>query len=147
MSSLINIPFNHEPIDTVQKFNTDYTVPIGKYARVVINVSCSAYVSHTDNPNVRIKTLDNGTVNESIEIWANSSDVISSVRTPANTNTESPLTAKGTSTVSIKLNGVIFVSLASTALSTSTNTGGLPYFTQISGIVNVGMHAEEFNNV
>lgn len=82
MSAPYIIPFNHQPVST--GVSTNYTVPSGKYARVVINLNASAACSQNDSLGTGFSGAPSASVNcqsdsksNSIELWLKAGDNIS----------------------------------------------------------------------
>ena len=85
MSSIVNIPFNHEPVGLNFKNNASYTVPAGKYARVVANIECSIYVTDAVNNSntTRYPSPSMADKTREVELWLPSGTVLASSKTNA----------------------------------------------------------------
>ena len=85
MSSVVNIPFNNEPVGLDFKNNASYTVPVGKYARVVVNIECAIYVTDAVNNSnfMRYPSPSMSDKTREVELWLPSGTILASSKTNA----------------------------------------------------------------
>lgn len=151
MASIINIPFNFQPVNTGVVANGSYTVPAGKYARVMATLSVKSYMG----PLVQVSgSVDggNGEDSVSIELWLKSGDIVSvsnsagsATATASGNINQASNFANAISTANLLVNGVVVssVTCASWVYLTPANTT----IFNLSGTANVNYQYAEFTNI
>jgi hypothetical protein len=160
MGSIVNIPFNFQPVNTVAGLNTNYTVPTGKYARVVVTADGEAFIGSiqaSSNYTATYFSVTQSSKTCTLELWLKTGDVLSFTNTPAsgsttknNTNGNvTPPQSSASTTTEIKVNTVVIARLVSRVIEASNLSGGSPSNLNInwSGTSNVAWVASEYNNV
>jgi hypothetical protein len=154
MSAPYIIPFNFQPSATGNVANAGYTVPAGKYARVMANLSVKSHPSSysavgSGSPPVYAASGEDST---SIELFLKSGDVVS----VSNSAGSATATASGNayaasnfavavSTANISVNGTI---VASVTCSSSCFLSPANITTMnLSGTSTVNYSYAEFNNI
>jgi hypothetical protein len=101
----IVVPFDFDPVNTVEN-TTSYTVPVGKYALVTIEVWAKAVVNQADTvqPTVPAASVGNVDINsdsksESIQLWLSAGDAVT--MTGSNASGTTSMTSAGGETRSI----------------------------------------------
>lgn len=142
MSAPYIIPFNFQPIATGTVLNGSYTVPSGKYARVLINCHAMARISAaTADGTIALSSNADSVV---AEFWLKAGDAITTVATGATGGPSFSVHSFSQSTASI--NGV--QCLIALAPVSGTNDGTVPGNTlTISGSAGVSIRYEEFNQI
>lgn len=111
MASTRQFPFNHEPVNTTAIDAATYTVPSGKYARVVINyylfaVPSTNLASSGVSQDFQAEIENLGKYGE-VEIWLKDGDVVSWSGTNASGNIGATAASRYTE-IEFDLNGTIF---------------------------------------
>jgi len=129
------LPFDHHPVNTLTVDNDDYTVPAGKFARIIATLSVEAHVSAVS---AAPTTISNGENSTSLEFWADTGDVVDVSRTAASASGTLYQTAQSVAAITFNtaIVGRIFAN-ASAYLSSGTST--------ITGTALVNYQVEEYN--
>ena len=143
MADNLQFPFNHAPVSLGFADNTSYTVPAGKYARVLFCYSASAY-TYAGDPGQSISvTTDNQ--NGVFEIWLRDGDIIDATTVVANANAgASDKQLSGFSRINITVNGTIAKRVY--AYATASSGGSTPNLF-LRGNAAFTISAEEYNIV
>ena len=153
MANQFFVPFNYEPVATVQTA-ASYTVPAGKYAIAKVTLSAAAYLNDEASLTSPADgfSVSGGNESISIDIVLNAGDVLSKTETPANKTVTyagtSMTTAFGKTFASISVDTgsgastVAFVeAVCSVMISNSTGTSDT---IDIDGSANVAWHIQEY---
>lgn len=119
MPAPIVVPFNFQPVNTGRS-TTTYTVPAGRYSRVIINIGLTAS-SNLANATAASQAVAQGgsiginsdTCSESIELWLKAGDVLSFTTTVAS--------GSATWTLSSMSSGVMYTDSTSASSSATIN--------------------------
>lgn len=138
------IPFDHRPSNITNRDNASYTVPAGKYARVVFSYSCNAYYANGGDVGQSVGITNGNAVGE-VDFWLDAGDVLSASKSNAAAGPSGAgksLHASSSITVSINSSVckriVAFASAASGASSPNL---------KIEGSTNYTMYIEEYDIV
>ena len=138
------IPFNFQPANTGTVLNGSYTVPSGKYARVIINLSAMARISAatSDSDGGEYVAISSNSDSSTIEVWAVAAEAFT-------TSTSSASGGPGASTHSISTASVSIggtqLAIARAAASGIIGGGGADDNVTISGAASASMRYEEYN--
>jgi hypothetical protein len=155
MSAIINIPFNFQPVNTGAVNNSSYTVPNGKYARVVILLTATATASMMFPPiNASQPCVSVQSNQVSAELWLKSGDVISFSSSPATGSFTSAFFngssngggVSGTSTATALLNGTPMIKCLATAFA-GFGAGNAVSSVAIVGDTSGLIQFSEYNNI
>lgn len=144
------IPFNHQPVATGSQ-STTYTVPSGKYSRVVVTLNAAVFMSASTSAAVANFPPSGGSQNDSVvvEIWAKAGDAISftsSIPSAASSNSSGATDVKylnGVTTSIAQLNGTAFAKARAAVTLITTNASGSQV--TIGGSVDGNLYYEEYN--
>jgi hypothetical protein len=152
MSAPYIIPFNFQPVNSGTINNASYTVPAGKYARVIATVQASARASRTMTavPNSYIHSGYGGTDSKTVELWLRAGEVVTTTTTVAsgtasNTiNTPASVVSASTAMLSVGGVGTCLVNVPALDTTAATAVAGQSTST-LGGQATVIYRYEEFN--
>lgn len=143
----IYIPPTMEPVSS-QQGNGTFTCPAGKFARVRVQCSGSAYgvpgmPSTATGGDLAVSTADS--FNVSFDVWCKAGDTIAGSATAASANTGATArgTCSGSSTVGVTKNSNTIASFACHAVAGHSVGSGTPTST-VSGTAQFYWSSEEF---
>lgn len=163
------VPFNNQPVNTGVT-TASYTVPAGKYSRVIVTVGLTASVSKSPVASATTGaaaqagsyTANQGSFNDKLELWLKAGDVLSfttSVASGAVSATSITTVASGVYFRATSSSTQTTISLNASALATFYATAQIGFYyvpqtTVVSTAVDIGTftgaasvvtHFEEFN--
>ena len=149
MSAPYIIPFNFQPVSTGASTST-YTVPSGKYARVVISLSSEIGVQTTANPSgapvVGESFFTDGSNSISKEFWLKATDSVSLSTTSGSGTITSGTNAqvqKSSCVASATINGTSVLVSRSTASALMQTAAA--YIASFVGNPSASVYYEEYN--
>jgi hypothetical protein len=163
MSALINIPFNFQPVNSGNVANAGYTVPAGKYSRIMATLSTyarnSTFTISIAGSGQHMPNISSGNDSTSVELYLRSGEVVSVSNTSASgtisvassASTSSP-TGNGSQSIAQLLVGGVIVAQSKSAVSgvliADVASGLATTFTvTMVGSSDVNYRYEEFNNI
>jgi hypothetical protein len=146
MSAPYIIPFNHQPISTGVGSST-YTVPSGKYTRLVVAVHTSAY-GNVSQANQRVESMSNDSNTVTQAYWLKAGDVVT-VSTTSASASASPSTGatsflRSSSIASVLINGSTVIDSESYS-HIEINNANTSVTVSISGNSSARYFYEEYN--
>jgi hypothetical protein len=151
MSTPFIIPFNFQPVTTVVATTASYTVPAGKYSRVVIDMDCSAWITSATQSTGTGGTAVGGSPGNSSktkELWLKAGDVLTNSTTNASGSVISAASGAaggvGTSTATFTLNSTVIATCKASATA-AVFAGSIAGSVTFSGIATVSYTASEYN--
>jgi hypothetical protein len=144
MSAPYIIPFNFQPVNTGIS-NSTYTVPAGKYARVVVNLSASARIFNTSlvATGGEAIAVSNNTQSLSVEVWARAGEAFS-----ASTSAPAPAPSSSVNIIASAvavLNGNLLASVYAPASGLIFTSSGDTV--EANSIAEVSFRYEEYNQI
>ena len=169
MAAPIVVPFNNQPINTGVT-TASYTVPAGKYSRVIVSIGLSAQFSKTPTSNETTGANSQtgsymstpASFNDKLELWLKAGDVLAFTTTTASGTITVPSTtlaasgqllrvAQSSTSASITLNAsslATFYATSQVSFQQSPGTGVTSTILTLGafgGTATVVTHFEEFN--
>lgn len=139
MAAPFIIPFNYQPVNSGNIANASYTVPSGKYARIVATLTTTMSLAGSSSTQG-----GNGSDSCIVEYWLRAGEVVTVTQTLNNFSTSTGNTCTSAVAVAaLNINGTTVARSNASGVGYNTNSGA-GFIVSLTGTANVNYRYEEF---